>query len=221
MSISLNVSAALPIENYDDLQDEILEWMDRTGDSAAEARAPKWILLAESWFNRELRTPDMEHSVTFSIADEDTPLPSDYLAMRAIYQETEPDLPLNGMSPDQLRRDFGGQTGIPQAYSIVGGGIRVAPVPETEMLYTMDYFKRLDNLSITAPANWLLQQAPDLYLFASLFYGYMWAGNPERAAEAQGLAVAILDRLKTTSTAARWGAGQRPNPARQATRGRC
>lgn len=221
MSISLNIAATLAIENYDDLQSEILEWMDRTGDSAAEERVTKWILLAESWFNRELRTPEMERTVTFSIEDEDIPLPADYLGMRAIYQETSPDFPLNGMSPDQLRRDFGGQAGIPQAYAIVGGGLRLAPVPETELLYTMDYFGRIDNLSVTAPSNWLLETAPDLYLFASLFYGYTWAGNPERAAEAQGLAIAILDRLKTTSTAARWGAGQRPNPVRQATRGRC
>ena len=221
MSISLNISATLPIDNYDDLQSEILEWMDRTGDSASEARAPKWILFAESWFNRELRTPEMEHSVTFSIADEDTPLPDDFLGMRAIYQETEPDFPLNTMSPDQLRSEYAGQTGIPQAYAIVGGGMRVGPVPEREMLYTMDYFRRIENLSVTAPSNWLLQQAPDLYLFAALFFGYTWAGNPEKAAESQSLAVSIIDRLKTTSTASRWGAGQKPSPIRQATRGRC
>lgn len=221
MSISLNIAATLAIENYDDLQSEILEWMDRTGDSEASARAPKWILFAESWFNRELRTPDMERSVTFSIVDEDTPLPEDYLAMRAIYQETEPDFPLNGMSPDQLRRDYGGTSGIPQAYSIVGGGIRVAPVPQSELLYTMDYFGRIENLSVTAPSNWLLQQAPDLYLFAALFFAFTWARNPEQAAECQSLAIGILNRLKVTSTAARWGAGQKPNPARQATRGRC
>lgn len=221
MSISLNITSVSPIANYDDLQSEILEWMDRTGDSAAESRAPKWILFAESWFNRELRTPDMEHSVTFSITDEDTPLPDDYLAMRAIYQETEPDFPLNGMSPDQLRRDFGGQTGVPQSYAIVGGGIRVAPVPERELLYTMDYFRRIENLSVTAPSNWLLRQAPELYLFAALFFGYEWAKNPEDANRCRDMAVSILDRLKTTSTASRWGAGQKPNPVRQATRGRC
>jgi hypothetical protein len=221
LSISLALTTAGPIESYDDLKDEILEWMDREGDAASIARVPKWILFAESWFNRELRTPEMEQTTTFSADAEDLPLPSDYLAMRAIYQETDPDLALNGMSPDQLRRDFGGQAGIPQGYAIVGGGIRFGPVPERELLYTMDYFARIENLSVTAPSNWLLEQAPDLYLFAALFYGYTWAGNPERAAEAQGLAVAILERLKTTSTAARWGAGQKPYPIRQAGRGRC
>ena len=134
MSISLDIGSTSPIENFDDLQDEILEWMDRTGDAASLARVPKWILFAESWFNRELRTPEMERTTTFSADAEDMPLPSDYLAMRAIYQETEPDLPLNGMSPDQLRRDFGGYSGIPQAYAIVGGGIRFAPVPERELV---------------------------------------------------------------------------------------
>lgn len=220
MSISLNIASTLPIENYDDLKDEILEWMDREGDAAAIARVPKWILFAESWFNRELRTPDMERTTTFSADAEDMPLPADYLAMRAIYQETEPDFPLNGMSPDQLRRDFGGYSGIPQAYAIVAGGIRFAPVPQSELLYTMDYFGRIENLSVTAPSNWLLEQAPDLYLFAALFFGYTWARNPQ-AAECQQLAIGILERLKTTSTASRWGAGQKPNPVRQATRGRC
>jgi hypothetical protein len=221
MSISLNIASISPIENYDDLQNEILNWMDREEDAAAIARVPKWILFAESWFNRELRTIDMERSVLFSIADEDTPLPSDFLGMRAIYQETTPDFPLNGMSPDQLRREFGGQGGIPHAYAIVGGGIRVAPVPETELLYNMDYHGRIENLSVTAPSNWLLEQAPDLYLFAALFFGYTWAKNPESAAEVRDLAIAILERLKVTANAARWGAGQKPNPVRQATRGRC
>jgi hypothetical protein len=221
MSISLNIASTSPIENYDDLKDEILNWMDREEDAAAIARVPKWILFAESWFNRELRTPEMEQTLTFSVEDEDRPLPADYLAMRAIYQETEPDRALNGMSPDQLRRDFGGYSGIPQAYAIVGGGIRFAPVPERELLYTMDYFARIENLSVTAPTNWLLQTAPDLYLFAALFFGYEWAKNPEDANRCREMAIAILSRLKTTSTAARWGAGQKPNTARQASRGRC
>jgi hypothetical protein len=221
MSISLNIASTVPIENYDDLQNEILNWMDREEDAAAIARVPKWILFAESWFNRELRTPEMEQSYTFTADAEDMPLPSDYLAMRAIYQETEPDLPLNGMSPDQLRRDFGGYSGTPQAYAIVGGGIRFAPVPERELLYTMDYFGRIENLSVTAPSNWVLQTAPELYLFAALFFGYTWAKNKEDAAESLNLATGILDRLKITSTAARWGGGQKPNTARQASRGRC
>jgi hypothetical protein len=221
MSFSLSVSVASPIANYAELQDEILNWMDREGDAAAIARVPKWIQLAESWFNRELRTPDMEQSVTFSVEDEDRPLPADFLALRSIYQETSPDNPLIGMSPDQLRNDYRGQGGIPQAYSIVAGGIRVAPVPTEEVLFTMDYFARIESLSVVAPSNWLLEQAPDLYLFAALFYGYTWARSPEQAMEAQGLAVAILDRLKTTSTASRWGAGQKPLPARQVGKGRC
>ena len=221
MSISLNITTPSPIANYDELQSEILDWMDREGIAADVARVPKWILYAESWFNRELRTPEMERTVTFSITDEDTPLPEDYLGMRAIYQETEPDKPLMAMSPDQLRSEYTGQSGIPSAYTIVAGGIRVAPVPETEAIYTLDYFGRIETLSVTAPSNWLLQVAPDLYLFAALHYGYEWANNYEAADRAAQKAVALMDRLQVTSTAARWGAGTRPFTARQIGKGRC
>ena len=221
MAISLNISVAGPIANYDDLQSEILDWMDREGIAADAVRAPKWIQYAEAWFNRELRTPDMEATISFEIGDEDRPLPSDYLAMRSIYQETEPDKPLSGMSPDQLRQTYAGQSGIPSAYCIVAGGIRVAPVPERDLLYTMDYFRRIDALSVVTPSNWLLETAPDLYLFAALFYGFTWSDNPVKAGMFRDLAVGLLERLKTTSTASRWGAGTRPQTVRQASRGRC
>lgn len=222
MSISLDVGFPTAIPNYDDLQTEIAKWLNREGDTDMEARIPSFILLAESYFNRELRTPEMESSKSFSVSDEDTPLPQDYLAMRAVYQETTPDNPLTGMSPDQLRLEYLGQSGpMPRAYAIVGGGIRVAPVPQSTLVFTMDYFRRIDNLSVESPSNWLLEKHPDLYLFASLFYADQFNENPQRAVGWGQLASNIIERIKTTSTAARWGAGTRPNTVHQYTRGRC
>jgi hypothetical protein len=221
MSISLNISAAAPISNYAELQDKILKWMDREGDADAIALVPDWIQFAEVMFNRELRTPEMEHTVTFSIADEDTPLPSDFLGMRAIYEETDPDRALSGMSPDQLRLDYGGNSGIPQGYAIIGGGIRVAPVPDQEYIYTLDYIQQIVPLSVIAPSNWMLEKHPDAYLIAALAWGYDWMDNEAKANRYAQLAAGIVDRIKTISNTVRWGAGQRPNPVRQASRGRC
>jgi hypothetical protein len=219
MSISLNVSSPNAIPDYEALISEVSEWLDR-GDEL-DSRIPTFILMAEAYFNNELRTPQMEQSNTFSVFDEDTPLPTDYLALRAIYQETVPDNPLRAMSPDALRQEYRGQPGTPTSYSIVGGAIRVAPVPEVELIFTMDYFARIQSLSATAPSNWLLEGNPALYLFATLYFAEAYLDNPTRAAQWQALSDDILRRLKTSATAARWGAGTRPSPARQATKGRC
>jgi len=85
--------------------------------------------MAESLFNRELRCPEMERTVTFSVTAEDATLPADFLAMRSIYIEAVPDLPLRGMSPAALKQEFSGSVGTPQAYALVAGGIRMAPPP--------------------------------------------------------------------------------------------
>jgi hypothetical protein len=218
MSISLNVSSPNAIPDYEALIAEVAEWLDRDD---VTSRIPTFVLMAEAFFNNELRTPQMEQSKTFSVSDEDTPLPTDYLALRAIYQETIPDNPLRAMSPDALRQEYRGQPGTPTSYSIVGGVIRVGPVPETELIFTMDYFARVQSLSATAPSNWLLESHPDLYLFGTLYFAEAYLDNPTRATQWQSLAENILVRLRTAATAARWGAGTRPSPARQATKGRC
>lgn len=218
MSISIAVSSASAIPDYPSLKAEVSSFLDRDD---IDLKIPTFVLLAESHFNRELRTPDMERTLTFSVENEDTPLPTDYLAMRAIYQETTPDNPLVGMSPDELRLEYLGQSGTPRAYAIVAGSIRTGPVTDTAVTFSMDYFAQIERLSDASPVNWLLEKHPDLYLFTTLFYAEQYLDNDSRAAKWFQLAQGILMRIKETSTASRWGAGTRPNTARQASRGRC
>jgi hypothetical protein len=218
MTISLNVSSSVAISSYSELQDAIAQWLDRDD---LDDQIPTFVLMAESFFNRELKTPEMEESYTFSTSSEDTLLPGDYLGMRAIYRETDPDFPLRGTTPDKLRQDYGGVAGTPTSYAIVGGSIRLAPVPDSTVTLTMDYFKRIENLTVTTPTNWLLQNHPDLYLFATLFFAEAYLDNATRAGQWKALAEDILGRLKVAANKVRWGAGVRPTTVAQATRGRC
>lgn len=218
MSISIALDSSSAIPNYAALKTEIGEWLDRDD---LVSKIPVFVLMAEAHFNRELRTPDMERTLTFSVESEDTALPTDYLAMRAIYQETTPDNPLVGMSPDELRLEYRGQSGIPTSYAIVAGSIRVAPVPETALVFSMDYFAKIENLSDASPSNWLLESHPDLYLSTCLYLAESFLDNDAKAGKWLSLSTGILDRIKQTSTASRWGAGIRPVSARQASRARC
>src|SRR5205809_87450 len=106
MSISLAISSPGAIPDRDTLISTVSDWLDRG--SSLDDKIPVFIQMAEAQFNRELRHPQMERTVTGSATGEDITLPDDYLAMRAIYEEGSPDRPLRGIAPTAIRQGFDG-----------------------------------------------------------------------------------------------------------------
>lgn len=204
MSISLAVSSAGAIPDLDTLTVKAGEWLDR--DDIAD-KIPTFIAMAEALFNRELRCPPMERTITFSAADEDTPLPDDYLAMRGIYVEGTPDRALRATSPSSTRQEFNGVAGTPEVYALVSGGIRLIPPPDADLLLTMDYYAKLIPLTAFAPTNWLLETHPDAYLYATLFYAEAFLDNATRAAQWKGLLDQAIDSINREARNDRYGAG--------------
>lgn len=207
MSISLAITSVGPIQSYDGLLLDIAKWLDREGDSVVTTMVPTFVQFAEEMFNRELRCPEMEATDTFTITAEDTPLPSDFLAMRAIYIEASPDLPLKGVSPNALKREFDGTTGTPTAYCLVSGGIRVAPPPASATVLTMDYFQMIQALSVANPSNWLLQKHPSAYLSGALAFAYDYLDDDAKAQKYFQAVAGIIGRINKTTRNNRFGAG--------------
>lgn len=207
MAISLNVSSPLAISNVDDLKTWIADEVDR--DLAdITTKLDKWILLSEARFNRDLRCSEMEKTVSGYATAEDTPLPADYLAMRAIYIEGSPDRPLRGLSPSAVRQEFDGSTGTPVGYALVAEGIRLVPPPTSDGdLLTMDYWGKIDPLSATNPSNWLLEQHPDAYIYGVLFHYYRWSKDKESAIDANALCESVIAKINRVANADRYGAG--------------
>lgn len=227
MSISLAISSPGAIPDLTTLKSTVSDWLDRND---LDAKLPAFIQMAEALFNRELRCPEMEATTAASVTSEDSSLPDDYLAMRAIYIEASPDRPLRAMSPTAIKHEFNGQSAPPVAYALVGGGIRLAPPPNSATLLTMDYYAQIAPLSVFAPANWLLQKHPDAYLYATLFYAEAYLDNAERAAMWKGLlgpksetgTEGIIDRINKTARNNRYGAGPLvPNATAQVRNARC
>lgn len=204
MSISLALSSPGAIPDLDTLIATAQDWLDR--DDLAD-KIPVFVQMAEAMFNRELRHPQMERTVTGSTTSEDTLLPDDYLAMRAIYEEGSPDRPLKSFSPTAIRQNYDGSTGTPVAYSLVSGGIRLIPPPAASVLLTMDYWARIEPLSIFAPSNWLLEQHPDAYLYATLFNAEAYLDNSQSAAQWKGLLDEVVQRINRSASNDRFGAG--------------
>jgi hypothetical protein len=223
MAISINVSAAAAIANKDDLKTWIAEEVDRDLSDITD-NLDKWILMAEARFNREIRSPEMEKSVTAVVTGEDTPLPADYLAMRAIYIDGSPDRPLRGMAPSAIRQEFDGTTGVPVAYTLVSQALRLVPPPasDSDILITMDYWARIDALSTASPSNWMLEKHPDAYVTAVLFHYYRWSKDRESAVDANAICQGLIDQINRSSRNDRFGAGPLvPNHVVQTRGGAC
>jgi hypothetical protein len=204
MSISLDYSVPGAIPNYKALQSTVADWLDRDD---LGAKIPTFITLAEAMFNRELRSKEMEKTVTGAVSSEDAELPTDYLAMRAIYEEGSPDRPLKGTSPTSERLVSDGTPGQPQWYALVSGGIRLIPPPASTILLTMDYFGRIPSLSSSQPSNWLLDKHPDAYLYGALYMAEAHLDNATRAAQWKSLVDEVLAKLNRSSRNDRYGAG--------------
>ena len=119
---------------------------------------------------------------TASMDTEYSAVPADFLECRTIKLNTNPVQPLQFEtvdSMDTLKTQYAA-TGRPQYFSIVGGQIRVLPVPDTTYTAELIYFAKLTKLSSTNATNWLLTSSPDVYLYGALLQGAPYLQNDER-----------------------------------------
>jgi hypothetical protein len=219
MAIALNVNPGDVISSYASLRVEIAAWLDR--DDLAE-RIPGFIRLSEARLNRVLRVPDMEVETVLTANAEETPLPLDFLAMRELDLSGPPNRPLRCMSPDALVQNFDGTAGVTQAYAVTGRTLRLAPPPSAPVGLRMVYFAQLPSLSDERPSNWLLAQAPDVYLFAALLQATAFIGDTGRIGQWKAAYDEALAELISAGTRSRWGASPLvPNTVVQVRGVRC
>lgn len=160
----------MSITSYTTLKAQIASWLNRNDLTDA---IPTFIQLAESRLRRDSRLQQVV-SRDFT-AEEGGNLPSDFKAMRELYLDTDSYRgALLMVSADELSLIKGktGSTGVPRYAAVIATAgtptIRYAPAPGGDYTLRMTYDSLLDALSDTNASNWLLDAAPDLYLFASL-----------------------------------------------------
>ena len=171
------------IANYDQLQTEIGNWLDRT-DLSSEIET--FIELAEANFNRVIRAPDMiTKNDSFSIAGQYTTLPTDTLELIRIVGDLDPVIVLEYLSPEdlsQLRAELTG-TGRPHYFTLLGGSsnqLEVLRSPDATYTSSIVYYTRIPALTDSATSNWLLTNHPDIYLFGALVEAEPYLKNDER-----------------------------------------
>jgi len=186
----------MSLSTYTGLVSAINDWLDRDD---LTARAPDFIRLAEARMNRVLDDPEMEISVT--LTGDGAALPDDYGAMVSIGTADG-----NALAPMSNAEYAAIQPsgGTSRFYTIREG--RVYYVPGAANV-TVVYRRSLPPLGASTATNWLLDRAPDAYLYGSLIQAEAFLGEDDRLPLWKGAFDEVLVELRADGARRKWGAG--------------
>ena len=172
----------MAITTYAELKTAVADFLNRDD---LTATIPTFISMAEAGLNRDVRHWRMEQRSTAEIDDQYLTLPTDWLeTIRLTMQDTVPYV-LNLASRDQIeeyRLRGADVSGKPVYYSHIAGEIELYPTPDATYDIEMLYTQKIDALSDSNTSNWLLTEAPDLYLYAVLMETAIYLRDDDRIA---------------------------------------
>ena len=170
----------MAIGNYTELNTAVANWLDR--DDLTD-RIPEFIVLAEARFNRLLRIRAMEEKQTASTVSgqRNLALPTNFIQMRNLQINTFPITPMQYVTPEIYDRLYGStQEGTPQMYTIIADELQLGPIPGSVQTIEMLFYKKFDALTGLAPTNWMITNAPDVYLYGCLLEAEPFIMNDPR-----------------------------------------
>lgn len=204
----------MAIDTYTNLQAALLLRMERPADPLLTERVKDWISLCEVNFHRTLRLRSMGVRATATIDSEYTDLPAQFLEMRNFQLNTSPKRTLELQSPEFIDSlPDGNVPGIPRYFCIIStqepdgtlhDQIQLAPAPNAPVEAEMAYWRKFTPLSVDNPDNWMLLNAPDVYLWGSLAEGAFDIGDTENGGLWQQKYEMAIARLKTEDARAKW-----------------
>lgn len=158
----------MSFDTYTNFLTEVENELDR---SDLTSKIPGFIKLAEARINRDLVRKSirkMETSSDITVDAQTEALPSDFLQVRRVYLNTSPVKELDYVSPHVFWGMWAGsETGRPKVYTIEGTNMLFGPNPDDSYTAKLSYYGKIPDLQ-TNSTNWLLTDAPDIYLFATL-----------------------------------------------------
>lgn len=194
----------MAIATYPDLQNTIADYLARAD---LTTRIPDFIALAESHFNRELRTREMVGGSLLTIASGSVTLPADFLEWISAIWINGRTRDLKYSEPDSEAWRFRYRpNGDPSMFTILGTSLVLKPAATGQIL--LAYYAQIPALATNA-GNWLLTKCPDLYLYRSLAEAYIYQKNDVRAAEF--LALSEVQVSKAVEAADTNKMAKRPN----------
>jgi hypothetical protein len=207
----------MTISSYGDLQAAVANYLARND---LTANIPDFITLAESrifygsddptYPSPALRIRAMEQ-VTDPTVYRTAPgsqllaLPGGFLQARTVSLEATQHVDLDFVTQKQLSALWaGGAQARPRVYSFQGNALSFGPTPDAAYGVTMTYYQRFDPLA-TTPTNWLLSNAPGIYLYAALLEAEPFLMHDERLPVWAGMLSSLTRSIMRADQADRFG----------------
>lgn len=191
----------MSLASYSDLVTAVGDWLDR--DDLAD-RAPDFIRLAEARLNRLLEDPDMEVISSSVAAGDATALPADFGSMVSISDGVGRQL--KAIGPVEFAGIDRSISGTPIYYTLEDNSISFAPANATAAI-RMVYRRTIPALSVSNTTNWLLDRAPDAYLYGSLVQAEAFLAEDDRLGTWKSAFDEAIDELRSDGHRRKWGAG--------------
>jgi hypothetical protein len=157
MSIVISLTSGVPdLYNYATLKTAIADWLHR---SDLTTKIPDFIALAEAKLNRELRLENMVDQTTQTISAAEVGLAEDFLEAISLEVGGEP-------YEFRTRTQFFSLSG--RYFTRRGDALLLAEDISADTEVVLTYYARIPSLTEMNDTNWLLNAAPDLYLYSAL-----------------------------------------------------
>jgi len=179
------------------------------------SRIPEWIANTETriaYGSREpnficepLRVRAMETSADVTINAQTAALPTRYLQSRRFYLNSSPIQELGYVVPDVFWRTYiSSDTARPTRFTVEGENFVFGPIPDATYTGKILYYQKFAGLSADGDTNWLLTNAPGVYLSGVLAEGFAYARKFDLAAARQTAFVGGINALNLADKADRY-----------------
>ena len=202
----------MAISTYGDLKARVATVLNR---SNMTADIPYCVQLAETrihYGSKEqpfpsdpLRVRAMEVCASATFDEQEIALPDGFLQIRRIFLAGTPNGRLIYGTPDQFWPDPKSTTpGMPSIFTIEGDSIFLAPYPGGSYTGKILYYKKFTALSADAGTNWLLTNAPGVYLYSTLLEAFSQVRNLEEGTKYLNKFAGTVNALNAADKADRY-----------------
>ena len=196
----------MAITNYTNLQTTIADFLNRDDLTAV---IPTFIQLAEAQMQREVRHWKMEARVSGqqSAGDEYMQIPADWLETIRMHITGSGTSAITMTSraamADIRAKNEDVSTVLPYYYCHADSQFQLYPTPVEDTDIELLYYQKIPDLASNT-TNWLLQDAPDAYLYGSLLHSAPYLAEDARVAVWAQMYSAAVQNVNSASEQARY-----------------
>jgi hypothetical protein len=191
----------MAISTFSELKTSIADFLNRDDLTTV---IPDFITLAEAQMNRDIRHWEMENRVDGqqTQGDQYMQLPADWLETIRLHLTGDGTslvelISLSAMADKRANAED--QAGKPRFYAHVRGEFELYPTPDENTDFELLYYQKIPALSDSNTTNWLLDYAPDVYLYGSLVHSAPYLQEDARLAVWAQMYAAAVQNLNNQS----------------------